>query len=264
MNRARIAGPVVGIALGCLLSGAGPAPAQELEVNASGGKTVHITRPGSYRLGHNVRLKSAGTAILISSGGVSLDLDGHALIGPGGKQGIGVLVQGGHDVSVRNGTIQGFGFGVQVMNAVNVKLEGLQIDGEDGGGPPPGEVGILVFNSRGVAALRNTISRVFLGVFVRGGGSGGNRIAGNTLAAGANGQLGVCYNPDGLGTAAGPSGDLVYNNLISGFAIGVQTSAESTGNIFRENDLAFRQQAIQELSPPGANVFADNTEIILD
>ena len=98
----------------------------------------------------------------------------------------------------------------------------------------------------------------------RGGGSGGNRIAENTLSASVNGQLGICYNPDGLGTPAGPSGDLVYNNLVSGFNIGVQTSAESAGNIFRENDIAFRQQAVQELSPAGANVFAENTAVDLD
>jgi nitrous oxidase accessory protein NosD len=264
MKSTRIVSSALGAALGGLLLGAGPVLAQEVELVSSSGGTLHITRPGSYRLRHNVTLRSAGTAVVISSGGVSLDLGGHALIGPGGKQGIGVLVEGGHDVSVRNGTIQGFGFGVQVMNAFNVKIQGLQINGEDGGGPAPGEVGTMVVNSRGVEAFRNTISRVFLGIFVRGGGTGGNRIAENTLAAGANGQLGVCYNPDGLGTPAGPSGDLVYNNLVSGFNIGIQTSAQSAGNIFRENDIAFVQQAVQELSPPGANVFAENTEIGLN
>jgi hypothetical protein len=122
----------------------------------------------------------------------------------------------------------------------------------------------MIVNSRAVEVTRNTISRVFLGVFVRGGGSGGNRISENTISAGANGQLGICYNPDGLGTAAGPSGDLVYANLVSGFNIGIQTSPESLGNIFRENDVAFRQAAVQELSPAGANLFADNAEIGLN
>ena len=264
MKRMRVVLSVVAAALGGSLLAAGPAPAQEVQSLSSSGKTVHITRPGSYRLSHNVRLKGAGSAVVISVAGVSLDLNGHALIGPGGKQGTGILVQGGHGVSVRNGTIQGFGFGVQVVNAFNVRIQGLQIDGEDGGGPPPGEVGIMILNSRGVEVSRNVISRVFLGVFVRGGSSGGNRIAENTLAAGASGQLGICYNPDGLGSAEGPSGDLVYANLVSGFNIGIQTSAESTGNIFRENDLAFLQVGIQELSSPGANVFAQNTEIDLD
>jgi nitrous oxidase accessory protein NosD len=263
MKRARIVLSIGGAAVGLLLA-AGSAPAQEVELLSSSGNTVQITRPGSYRLRNNVRLRSEGNAIVISSSGVSLDLGGHALIGPGGKQGTGVLIQGGYDVSVHGGTIQGFGFGVQVVNAVNVKIQQLQINGEDGGGPPPGEVGLMIVNSRGVEVFRNTISRVFLGVFVRGGGSGGNRIAENTLASGAAGQLGICYNPDGLGKPAGPSGDLVYNNLVSGFSVGIQTSAESAGNIFRENDIAFLQQAVQELSPAGANVFAENTEVDLN
>ena len=58
-------------------------------------------------------------------------------------------------------------------------------------------------NSRAVFVERNVISRTFLGVFVRGGGSGGNRIAENTLVGGESGQLGICYNPDGSGSADG-------------------------------------------------------------
>jgi hypothetical protein len=264
MKRAWFVSSAACAALGLLAVGAGSTLAQDVQLVSSHGRTVQITRPGSYRLTHNLRHRGTGAAIVITSGGVSLDLAGHALIGPGGKQGTGVLIEGAHGVSLRNGTIQGFGFGVQVVNAANVKLQGLQVSGEDGGGPPPGEVGIMIVNSRGVEAFRNTITRVFLGVFVRGGGSGGNRIAENTLSAGAAGQLGICYNPDGLGTSAGPSGDLVYNNLVSGFNVGIQTSAESVGNVFRENDIAFLQQAVQELSPAGANLFADNSEIDLD
>src|SRR5687767_15493083 len=55
-------------------------------------------------------------------------------------------------------------------------------------------------------------TEVFLGVFVRGGGSGGNRIAGNTITGGEDGQLGICYNPTDTGGSAGPAGDLVYRS----------------------------------------------------
>jgi len=261
MTRSRIVLSVLSAGLAGLL-GAGTAAAQGPPSGPGG--TIRITRPGSYRLHRDVRLREAGAAVVITASGVSLDLAGHTLTGPGGTQGTGILIEGGHGVSVHNGTLRGFAFGVQVVNAVNVKVQGLQIGAEDAGGPPPGEVGIMIVNSRGVEVFRNLVSRVFLGVFVRGGGSGGNRVAENTLSAGANGQIGICYNPDGLGTPAGPRGDLVYNNLVSGFNIGVQTSTESTGNIFRENDIAFRQQGVQELSPAGANVFAENTEVDLE
>lgn len=265
MNRTAIVWNLAWVSLAGLVLAGPEAAAQDVreQVTAlsSSGSTLRITRPGSYRLSRDLRLREDGAAVVIAASGVSLDLDGHALTGPGAKTGTGILIDGGQNVSVRNGTLQGFGFGVRVVNAVNVKLQGLQVAGEDLGGPGPGEVGVLIFNSRGVEVFRNVITRVFLGVFVRGEGSGGNRIAENVVSAGAAGQIGVCYNPDGLGTAAGPRGDTIYNNLLSGFNIGIQTSAESRGNIFRENDLVFVQQAVQELSPSGANAFADNTEI---
>ncbi len=210
-------------------------------------------------VGVDVRLKGTGAAVVID--GVSLDLAGHVLSGPGGKQGTGIMIDGRRNVSVKNGTLRGFGFGVQVANSVNVKLQGLQITGDDAGGPPPGEVGIMIVNSRGVEATRNVIARVFLGLFVRGGGSGANRLFENTLAGGAMGQIGICYNPDGLGTPTGPAGDLVYLNLVSGFRVGIQTSPGTRGNLFRENDVAFVYKAIEELSPAGANLFDGNFEI---
>ena len=221
-----------------------------------------ITESGSYVLVKDIALREPGTAIVIAADNVSLNLNGHALVGPGNKQGVGIGIEGVSSVRVHNGTIAGFGTGIRVASAHGVRVENLQIRGEDAGGPPPGEVGVLVVNSRAVVLRDNTISRTFLGVFVRGGGSGGNRIAGNTLIGGQNGEIGICYNPDGSASLAGPKGDLVYNNLISRFNIGIQTSAQTQGNIFRENDIAFFQQAIQEVTP-GSNVFEDNTAIAI-
>jgi hypothetical protein len=219
-----------------------------------------IDRPGAYVLRRDITLDEAGTAIVVAASNVTLDLNGHTLAGPGGKQGVGLRVEGVGAVRVHNGTIGRFGTGVEVRNSSNVRVEDLQVQGEDGGGPPPGEIGVLIVNSRAVAVERNVISRTFLGVFVRGGGSGGNRIANNTLTGGRNGQLGICYNPDGSGSPAGPSGDLVYNNLISRYQLGIQTSAGTLGNIFRENAIAYAQQAIHEIVA-GQNLFDQNLAI---
>jgi hypothetical protein len=264
MYRAHIRSSFAAGVASFVLAAAALSSAQEFSsLSSSGGGTIRIDRPGSYRLRHDVRLKGPGAAIVIAADGVSLDLAGHALSGPGGKLGTGIMIDGRRNVSVKNGTLRAFGFGVQVANSVNVKLQGLQITGDDAGGPPPGEVGILIVNSRGVEATRNVIARVFLGLFVRGGGSGANRLFENTLAGGSTGQIGICYNPDGLGTPVGPSGDLVYLNLVSGFKIGIQTSPDTRGNLFRENDIAFVLKAIEELSPAGANLFEGNSEIAL-
>lgn len=264
MNRALIRSSLVAGVASFALAAAAASSAQELSAFPSGGGgPIRIERPGSYRLGRDVRLRGTGAAIVIAADGVTLDLAGHVLTGPGAKLGTGIMIDGRRNVSVRNGTLHGFGFGVQVANSVNVKVQGLQITGDDAGGPPPGEVGILILNSRGVEATRNVIARVFLGLFVRGGGSGANRLFENTLAGGETGQIGICYNPDGLGTSTGPAGDLVYLNLVSGFKIGIQTSPDTRSNLFRENDIAFVENAIQELSPVGANLFEGNSVIPL-
>jgi len=248
----------VAVALG--LASAHAALAQPNESPTTGRSIespTRITRPGAYVLRRNIRTEKTSPAITIAASNVSLNLNGFSLLGPGGKEGIGVLVDSATSVNVHNGHVSRFGFGVQVVNSGNVGLEGLQIRGEDGGGPPPGEVGVMIVNSRGVRVADNVVSGIFLGVFVRGGGSGGNRIAGNTLSGGQQGQLGICYNPDGLGTPAAPSGDLVYNNLISRFNVGIQTSTATAGNIFKENAIAYIVQGISELAP-GSNVFEGN------
>jgi hypothetical protein len=230
------------------------------EILDHGNGTIRITRPGSYVLSRDVRVRGADVAVEITASNVTLDLGGHALLGPGEKRGVGVRVAGASGVHVHDGNVSRFGIGVEVRNAVNVHIDGLQIQGEDGGGPPPGEVGVMVFNSRAVVLEKNVITGTFLGVFVRGGGTSGNRIANNTITGGLNGQLGICYNPDGLGTPAGPRGDRVYSNLVSRFQTGIQTSAGTAGNIFRENDIAFVSAAIEEVTP-GSNLFVDNAQI---
>src|SRR5262249_10161601 len=142
------------------------------------------------------------------------------------------------------------------------RIESLHISGDDLGGPPPGEVGVLIVNSRGVVVERNVITSTFLGIFVRGAKSGGNRIAHNALTGGGAGQLGICYNPDGSSDTPGPSGDLVYNNLVSRFVIGIQTSAATAGNLFRENSIAALSTPIHEVTP-ASNVFDGNLSTII-
>jgi parallel beta-helix repeat protein len=121
---------------------------------------------------------------------------------------------------------------------------------------------VLIVNSRGVVVERNVVTGTFLGIFVRGAGSGGNRIGNNTLTGGSNGQLGICYNPDDSGVATGPSGDLVYDNLVSRFVVGIQTSAATAGNLFRDNAVAAFAQAVEEVTA-GSNVFADTLSTVI-
>lgn len=91
---------------------------------------VSITQPGSYYLTGNVELPSGtGSAIAIQSDGVTLDLMGFTI--SGGAQ-FGIRVQpptddAFEDITIRNGTINGFGTGLYLIGSVGGLYEDLQI-----------------------------------------------------------------------------------------------------------------------------------------
>jgi Periplasmic copper-binding protein (NosD) len=233
-----------------------------LDVSSSPDRHLHrpivIDQPGKYVLRRD--LHAQDVAIVIRASQVTLDLDGHALSGPGGK-GVGIRIEDSSGVAVHDGSIGWFGTGVEVLRSRNVSVKHLRIVGEDRGGTPPNvEIGVMIVNSRGVVIQDNVIVDTFLGVFVRGGGSAGNRIAGNVLTAGQNGAIGICYNPAMNEGAAGPRGDLVYGNHVARFQTGISLSAESVANIIRENDIAYLMQAISEASP-NSNVLLENASV---
>jgi len=243
------------------------ATAQDAATQAPGAAAVGlrrptvITRPGSYVVEKDIVAGSAAAAIEIHANDVTLDLAGHRLVGPGRRQGSGIAVLGASNVRIFNGHVKRFGIGVRAEEATSLVVEGLQIDGLDSGGAPPDvEVGILLVDTRGARIERNVITDVFLGIFVRGAGSGGNFIRENLVTGADHGELGVCYNPAPGQSSGGPHGDLVYLNVVSRFRRGVAMSADSTGNVVRENTVAYFDLAIEETTP-GSNVISDNDEV---
>ncbi len=225
--------------------------------------TGMIDMPGTYVLQSDRRaFTNDRAAITITASDVTLDLNGQALTGPGGKLGVGIRITGARGVRVSNGIISNTAFGVIVMNSANVVLTNLLIRGE--GLPvtsPPPETGVMIVQSRNVVVEHNSIYNAGLGIFVRGGMSSGNRIANNTLSAATNGIFGICYNPAD-GDANGPVGDLVYGNSISGFGVGIQASATSRYNVFKENTVFFNGSMAVELLND-TNMDMDNTKVDL-
>jgi parallel beta-helix repeat protein len=219
-----------------------------------------IRHPGVYSL-HGSQNVGDLAAIEIRASNVTLDLGGETISGLGGLQGVGIVIRDASNVRVHGGSLRNLAIGVQVIGSTNVTIEDLRIDGQDlGGAPPAVEIGVLLIDSKGVVVRNNVITETFLGIFVRGEESGGNRITGNTITGGANGELAICYNPaDGAG-GGGPDGDLVADNLISHFRRGMSFSADSTGNIVRGNSLAYFDLGIVEATA-GSNVIEGNDEI---
>jgi len=91
-----------------------------------------IPVPGSYRLSGRLRLTAADTdGITINANNVTLDLGGHALVGPGkstGTTGSGVNVPSTHDnITVRNGTLRDWRLhGAFCANSENGRFENLR------------------------------------------------------------------------------------------------------------------------------------------
>lgn len=213
-----------------------------------------ITQPGYYKVVDNIILNGNNTnleaAIVVRSSYVTLDLGGFLVrSNSGGQSGTGILVDGAIGVQVQNGSVAMFKFNVVVQNSANVMLTGLRIRGNDliPTAPPP-EVGIMVAQSRNVTIRANNIYNVGLGVFIRGGNSWGNRTTENTITAGRNGILGICYNPT-PDDARGPTGDLIDNNLVSTFRTGIQMSEGSVSNVIRDNTIAFIESAFDLRNP---------------
>jgi Right handed beta helix region len=230
--------------------------------------TLTITNPGTYVLARDVQV-SSGDAIVIRASGVTLDLNGRRLATSATGAGRGVFVDGATGVSIKNGRIGPFRSNIMIMNSVNVTVADLQIAGA-GTGPladGPNEIGVQIVNSRNVVVKDNSISSVNLGIFVRGGNAAGNRITDNTLTGGPMptfNLFGICYNPAATGGDGGPSGDLVYNNLITRFNWAIALSALSRWNVFRDNTLVSFAGAFQEpqhlTTGGGTNVADENKE----
>ena len=230
-----------------------------------------ITRPGDYILRSNQEVAS-GDAIVIRSTGVRLNLNGRLVSTEARGTGRGIVVENASNVRVFNGRMGGFNANIAITGSNNVEIEGIQVTGD--GLPPsggPAEIGLLIIDSRACVVKNNAISSVNLGIFVRGGKSGGNRIQENVVVGGAtaaNNLLGICYNPAPGGTSPeGPRGDSIYNNHIARFGFAIAVSERSLGNAFIDNTLAsftgaFREpQAFEGLG--GTNVEGDNTATVI-
>ena len=102
------------------------------KVNESGGFPYSITRAGSYRLTGNLEVPAGVDAIVIAASGVSLDLDGFAILGSAGgsaqSPGSAVSVTGAiSQVSVTNGTILNFSVGANLGNCTLCRVEHIKV-----------------------------------------------------------------------------------------------------------------------------------------
>jgi hypothetical protein len=94
------------------------------------GYPVTISQPGSYRLSGNLTVPNENTSgISVTAGNVTIDMNGFAILGPvvcsgqplacspfGIGIGIGNMGSNAHHIAVRNGAVQGMGWGIALDN----------------------------------------------------------------------------------------------------------------------------------------------------
>jgi len=125
-------------------------PRIAVQTLAGDAEAVHVIgTAGSYYLTANITGQAGKHGIKIMAHGVTLDLNGFALIGvPGSQHGVFVSAPGYTNVSVRNGSVRSWaGAGLHCENTSNCRIDGvLAADNGTGGNGS----GILVGSSSSV------------------------------------------------------------------------------------------------------------------
>lgn len=91
-----------------------------------------ITQPGKYRLTKNIEAKES--CFILNANDVEIDLDGH-LVQAVAVSRAGIEATGlNRNIVVRNGTISGFQRGIDLFDAIDVRVENMQIRNNAGVG----------------------------------------------------------------------------------------------------------------------------------
>ncbi len=193
-----------------------------------------ITSPGSYYLAGN--LTSLGNGIVVTCGNVAIDLMGFAMGGEGTGTGILVEPTSGalRTLSVRNGTIRGFGIGIQWEGVRGSVLADLVVESNAWHG--------IYFMGNGAPASENHIEHctvygnagngIFFSSYSVANHCNDNRVEDCLVAQ--NGQYGVAL--DGSGSAQ-CDGNVVQNVTASRNGIGgiylLGTGGSCSGNTIK-------------------------------
>lgn len=174
-----------------------------------------------------------GHGILIRAENVTLDLNGHSVIGappPGTPVGstVGILVDSVGRAHVRDGTVAGFGRGVHLLQRAGSTLERLIVRGNQ-------NVGIVVSSFENVVRGNVVEGNGGEGVLIAGGP--GNVIESNVIRG--NGGTGFFLTRGGLNSRTGGTvlrGNSIRANGFDGVVLGAITGGASvTSNVIAEN-----------------------------
>ncbi len=166
-----------------------------------------ITNAGSYYLTTNLIATNAQNGVSILTNNVTLDLSGFTVAGPAGASGI-VVDNPVTNVTVRNGAVSGWTYGVLTHNAAEqgILLERLTVSGA-------GTIGIYCFGSVTVRECR-VIGNNY-GIFPGYGGEFSNcEISGNSAYGIYDPNIGTVLASDCMVQSNGATGIYVSSGLV--------------------------------------------------
>jgi parallel beta-helix repeat protein len=198
-----------------------------------------ISAPGVYQVTQD--LSCSGTAITITASKVDLHLNGYTISGSGG--GSGIFVQGAANVSIQNGTVQGFFFGVELEATAGCKVTSVTAKQNSDSGFVAGS-GTLGLTLTGCVATQNANNGIVLFGDSRSSSvirntANGNGYGGITLAgAFANSVTNNTTNDNGctgisLYTASGNT--IERNTTDRNGCVGINIQDNSNGNTVSRN-----------------------------
>lgn len=220
-----------------------------------------ITSPGNYELPGN--MSCAGTAISIACNDVSIDLKGYTITGPyqPGANCYGIAAFNYDRITVRNGSLRGFMYGIYLSDLIDAVRPNGSLDGG----------GHLIEGM-------DVNSCTFRGMRLEGNG---NVIRGNVVR-----EIGGCTvypNAYGFGIEVCGPGALIEGNRIYecrgygvadiGEGVGISVSDYGRGCVIRDNVLiqSSREPSPQYADWPGASrssygiwVGGDSSDVVVD
>jgi hypothetical protein len=174
-----------------------------------------IDKPGSYKLVNNLTFTTTGTCLLISASFVTIDLVGFTVTGPkiqAGPANTPTAISAGNDttgITVRNGSISGFGEGVSLAGGGS-NVEGLRVSnagafsdlGIAASGIVKGNTVVSIGGPDGVFAVGIIATGIVTGNYVNdihGGGfliGEGSTVIGNTATNASHTGFGFGFSVD--------------------------------------------------------------------
>lgn len=108
-------------------------------------------------------LVGCDAGLVVGADEITIDLDGHAIVGTGAEGSVGILAEGRTGVTVEDGAIRGFPQGIRFTDASDARIEQVAVAGAS-------LTGIGLDRSDGSRVLRNAVVGSGTGFFMSGDG----------------------------------------------------------------------------------------------